>query len=197
MAGAGVAAVAIAGTTVLGSTFAATLPTPSATPATVIAAQQYQHERQADTISRDTERLTPAPTPTGMVTSTPTPTPPPVPVGLDEQQSTQHPPAATTTAPSAGETGTGGGLPSLLLTIRANESGGDYTAFNPTGCEGAGCGGAYQLHAGYASEWAAEAGYPGMPSNAALWPPEIQDAVALYKFNQTGGGLWCDWVDYC
>jgi hypothetical protein len=90
-----------------------------------------------------------------------------------------------------------GGLPGLLLTIRAHESGGNYSAYNAAGCEGYGCGGAYQLHAQYASGWAAEAGYSGMSSNAADWPVEVQDAVALYKFNQTNGGLWCDWVDYC
>ena len=38
---------------------------------------------------------------------------------------------------------------------RAHESGGHYTARNATGCEGYGCGGAYQLHARYAAEWAA------------------------------------------
>ena len=87
------------------------------------------------------------------------------------------------------------GLPALLITIRANESGGDYHAYNPTGCLG-GCYGAYQLTGEYMDDWAREAGYPGY-AYPGFWPPVIQDAVALYKFNQTGGALWCDWTDYC
>ena len=102
-----------------------------------------------------------------------------------------------TPTPSPTQKSSSGGLPGLLITIRAHESGGNYSAYNGGGCEGYGCGGAYQLHARYASAWAAEAGFSGMPSNAAQWPPATQDAVALYKFNQTNGGLWCDWVDYC
>lgn len=90
-----------------------------------------------------------------------------------------------------------GDLPPLLLLIRDHESGGDYQAFNPTGCEGYGCGGAFQLHARYAATWAAEAGFDGLSSQAQTWPPAIQDAVALFKFNATGGRLWCDWTEYC
>lgn len=92
-----------------------------------------------------------------------------------------------------------GNLPPLLVSIRANESGGNYAAYNPTGCEGYGCGGAYQLHALYASTWAERAGYPGLGGNAAVWPPSTQDAVALDLFYSTNpdGAHWCDWVDYC
>lgn len=101
-------------------------------------------------------------------------------------------------------------LPDLLLLIRSCESGHhnadgscnlnnwSYTAFNSTGCEGYGCYGAYQLHGSYMDDWAREAGYgqyAGTP--ATQWPPSVQDAVALFKFNQTGGSLWCDWADYC
>ena len=90
-------------------------------------------------------------------------------------------------------------MPALLATIRHHESRGDYTAVNPSGCEGYGCGGAYQLHMRYASTWAARAGYPGLSSNAATWPPATQDAVALYLFNSTTppGYHWCRWTDYC
>ncbi len=90
-------------------------------------------------------------------------------------------------------------LPPLLLTIRANESGGDYLAVNSMGCDGQLCGGAYQLHSSYASQWAADAGYPSMSSNAATWPPATQDAVALYLFNSTNpsGWHWCQFTSYC
>ena len=96
-------------------------------------------------------------------------------------------------------------MPELLLTIRSEESGHgepgkyDYRASNPSGCEGYGCGGAYQLHAAYASTWAARAGYKHMPADAATWPPATQDAVALHLFlsTQPAGSHWCDWADYC
>lgn len=93
---------------------------------------------------------------------------------------------------------TGGGsnnLPALLLLIRSHESGGDYHAYNATGCLG-GCYGAYQMTAEYMDDWAREAGYPDY-AYVGFWPASVQDAVALYKFNQTGGALWCDWTDYC
>lgn len=103
-------------------------------------------------------------------------------------------------------------LPSLLQRIRSceswhwrNNSCGynlskyNYRASNPSGCEGYGCGGAYQLHARYATVWAEQAGYSGMPSNAALWPPHIQDAVAIKLFHSTtpAGYHWCHWASYC
>jgi hypothetical protein len=92
-----------------------------------------------------------------------------------------------------------GDLPPLLALIRSNESGGDYTAYNPTGCEGYGCGGAYQMHARYASTWADRAGYPGLGGAAQTWAPATQDAVALYLFYSTNpdGAHWCNWATYC
>lgn len=72
----------------------------------------------------------------------------------------------------------------------------NYNAYNATGCEGQGCYGAYQMHASYMADWAREAGYPEY-AYVGFWPPAVQDAVALYKWNATGGGLWCDWADYC
>jgi hypothetical protein len=94
---------------------------------------------------------------------------------------------------------TADGLPPLLQTIRSHESGGNYSAYNAGGCEGYGCGGAYQLHAAYASEWAARAGYPGLSGQAQTWAPATQDAVALHLFYSTNpdGAHWCNWTDYC
>jgi hypothetical protein len=98
-----------------------------------------------------------------------------------------------------GRTAPVGDLPALLALIRDHESGGNYSAYNASGCEGYGCGGAYQLHAAYAPTWAARAGYPGMGSNAATWPAAIQDAVALNLFHSTNpdGAHWCNWTEYC
>lgn len=128
--------------------------------------------------SRDRERESPA-------RSAPSPTPTPAP----ERSSGQGKPAARS----------GVGLPPLLELIRSHESGGNYSAYNAGGCEGYGCGGAYQLHARYAPAWAASAGYPGMGPNAAAWPPATQDAVALWLFQSTSpdGTHWCRWTDYC
>jgi hypothetical protein len=89
--------------------------------------------------------------------------------------------------------------PALLETIKMHESRGDYTAVNPTGCDGAPCGGAYQLHSWYASSWAADAGYPHMSADAATWPPATQDAVALHLYYSTAtpGWHWCEFTSYC
>jgi len=116
---------------------------------------------------------------------------------LERQQAIDRASRESDRQPTITQSQSSGSLPPLLLTIRSNESGGNYSAYNASGCEGYGCGGAYQLHANYASGWASEAGYPNMSSQAQNWPPDIQDAVALYKFNATNGGLWCDWADYC
>lgn len=72
----------------------------------------------------------------------------------------------------------------------------NYNAINSTGCEGQGCYGAYQMHASYMSAWAVEAGYSKY-AYVGIWPPEVQDAVALYKWNASNGRLWCDWASYC
>jgi hypothetical protein len=106
---------------------------------------------------------------------------------------------AATRESSGGNSQSGGSLPELLLFIRSHESGGNYSAYNGSGCEGYGCGGAYQLHARYASSWASSAGYPGLSSNAANWSPSTQDAVAKWLFYSTNpdGAHWCNWTDYC
>jgi hypothetical protein len=93
-----------------------------------------------------------------------------------------------------------GTLPDLLLSIRAHESGGNYSAYNAGGCEGYGCGGAFQLHLGYADDWAVRYGVGEWadtpPQN---WPPSVQDTVALGLFYSTNpdGDVWCRWVEYC
>jgi hypothetical protein len=108
---------------------------------------------------------------------------------------------STSVVASGGDTRntTTNGLPPLLQTIRSHESGGNYSAYNASGCEGYGCGGAYQLHAAYASEWAARAGYPGLSGQAQTWPAATQDAVALHLFYSTNpdGAHWCNWTTYC
>jgi hypothetical protein len=113
---------------------------------------------------------------------------------LDERVTAAESVARSTRTPVSTES-----LPPLLLLIRSNESGGNYSAYNPTGCEGYGCGGAYQMHGLYAPTWAEQAGYPGLGSNAATWAPSTQDAVALYLFYSTNpdGAHWCNWTDYC
>lgn len=112
--------------------------------------------------------------------------------------------AERVTASSAPSRSTRSAMPALLSVILQHETlDHDYTAFNPTGCSDENgtfsCGGAYQLSAQYASVWAERAGYSGMSSNAATWPPSTQDAVALELFYSTvpDGAHWCVWTDYC
>lgn len=83
-----------------------------------------------------------------------------------------------------------GQLAAFLAAIRAHESGGSYSAANPSG----GASGAYQFIQPTWDSWAAQAGYPqyvGQPASAA--PPQVQDAVAAAMANsyyQTYGGNW-------
>jgi hypothetical protein len=112
-----------------------------------------------------------------------------------DAQSTETSTQQTQTTPSSS-----GGLPALLLTIRANESGGNYAAYNGTGCEGYGCGGAYQLHLAYADDWAVRYGVGEWASTPPQqWPAEVQDTVALGLFYSTNpdGQVWCAWASYC
>jgi len=111
--------------------------------------------------------------------------------------------ASPSNPPSGSGTGSGtpsGGLPALLQLIRSNESGGNYSAYNGSGCEGYGCFGAYQLHGAYMDDWARSYGaasYASTPANQ--WPAEVQDRVALGLFYSTNpdGAHWCNWTDYC
>lgn len=111
------------------------------------------------------------------------------------QQQQQQQPTSPVVPPST--SGGSGGLPSLLVSIKANESGGNYNAYNAAGCLG-GCYGAYQMAGAYMGAWAVNAGYPGY-NYAGFWPPEVQDAVALWMYNQPNGAYvyWCQWTTYC
>jgi hypothetical protein len=102
--------------------------------------------------------------------------------------------------PEGAGTPRNGALPGLLLTIRSYESGGNYSAYNGSGCEGYGCFGAYQLHGAYMDDWARRygaGGWASVPANR--WPPAVQDKVALGLFYSTNpdGAHWCAWVSYC
>lgn len=154
-------------------------------PANFVPRQFVPHEREADiqaAVSRSQEReKKPKPKPTPAPTATPTPTATPKPSPKPDKPT--------------------GGVPALLQVIIDHESGGNYRAYNPTGCSDQNgtwsCGGKYQLSSQYAAGWAANNGYPGQSSNAAEWAPEVQDAVALALFHKTNGGLWCNYTSYC
>jgi hypothetical protein len=109
-------------------------------------------------------------------------------------------PAPTSTGGSGTPSSGGGNLPALLQLIRSNESGGNYAAYNGSGCEGYGCYGAYQMHGAYMDDWARRYGageWASTPANQ--WPPAVQDQVALGLFYSTNpdGAHWCDWTYYC
>ena len=65
------------------------------------------------------------------------------------------------------------------LTVQ-NESGGDYQAFNPTGCDGRGCYGKWQ----FSGEWAGEL---GLPLDLSAATPQQQDAAARLLWNHGAG----------
>lgn len=73
----------------------------------------------------------------------------------------------------------GGDLPPCV--VKQRESGGDYGAYNPTGCNGLGCFGAWQL----SGEWA---GKLGLPMDLSTATPEQQDNAARLLWN---GGAGC------
>lgn len=70
---------------------------------------------------------------------------------------------------SAHLTPCGGDLPPCE--VKQRESGGNYSAVNPTGCGGRGCFGAWQ----FSGEWA---GRLGLPLDLSTATPEQQDAAA-------------------
>ena len=73
----------------------------------------------------------------------------------------------------------------FLACVRRHESGGDYTAKNPSSTAS----GAYQF---LDSTWrtvSAQAGHGGYPS-ARSAPPWVQDAVALHTLNTVGKSPW-------
>lgn len=108
--------------------------------------------------------------------------------------------AATRESGGAASQSGSSNLPELLLFIRSHESGGNYGAYNGSGCEGYGCYGAYQLHGRYMGSWASSAGYGNYSgSPATQWPASVQDGVARWLFYSTNpdGAHWCNWTDYC
>ena len=73
-------------------------------------------------------------------------------------------------------------LPSVLAAIKQCESGGNYTAVNPT----SGASGAYQFLTSTWQSLSASAGY----ATAAAAPPAVQDAAALELYNEDGTTPW-------
>ncbi len=84
-------------------------------------------------------------------------------------------PAVTYRAPVSGG---GEGVPAVLIAIRNCESGGNYTAENPSSASGA-----YQF---LDSTWAGYGGY----SRAKYAPPAVQDAAAIAEYNRNGTTPW-------
>jgi resuscitation-promoting factor RpfA len=72
--------------------------------------------------------------------------------------------------------------PSVLQAIKQCESGGNYTAVNPT----SGASGAYQFLTSTWQSLSAAAGY----ATAAAAPPAVQDAAALELYNEDGTSPW-------
>ena len=106
-------------------------------------------------------------------------------VQSNQQASTQAP--AATQAPKTSTTSTSGsGVNSHLQLIKQRESGGDYTAVNPS----SGAAGAYQF---LPSTWNAVAqqvdpSYVGV--NPAQAPAAVQDKFAQHLYNTGGAGHW-------
>jgi hypothetical protein len=73
-------------------------------------------------------------------------------------------------------------LPAVLSAIKQCESGGNYTAVNPT----SGASGAYQFLTSTWQSLSASAGY----ATAAAAPPAVQDAAALALYNEDGTTPW-------
>lgn len=106
-------------------------------------------------------------------------------VQYNQQASTQAP--AATQAPKTTQTSTSGsGVNSHLQLIKQRESGGDYSAVNPS----SGAAGAYQF---LPSTWNAVAqqvdpSYVGV--NPAQAPAAVQDKFAQHLYNTGGAGHW-------
>lgn len=77
----------------------------------------------------------------------------------------------------------GGDLPPC--SVKQAESHGDYSAFNPTGCSGFGCYGAWQL----SGAWA---GRLGLPLDLSQATPEQQDNAARLLW--AGGAGCANWA---
>lgn len=77
----------------------------------------------------------------------------------------------------------GGDLPPC--DVKKRESGGNYNAYNPTGCDGRGCFGAWQ----FSEEWA---GKLGLPKDLRTATPQQQDDAARTLWN--GGAGCANWA---
>jgi resuscitation-promoting factor RpfA len=73
-------------------------------------------------------------------------------------------------------------VPAVLSAIKQCESGGNYTAVNPS----SGASGAYQFLTSTWQSLSASAGY----ATAAAAPPAVQDAAALELYNEDGTAPW-------
>lgn len=98
---------------------------------------------------------------------------------IPEPSSTVARPTVATVVPTATSSNCGGDLPPCYVMQR--ESGGDYSAVNPTGCGGNGCYGRWQ----FSGAWA---GKLGLPSDLSTATPEQQDEAARQLWN---GGAGC------
>lgn len=72
-----------------------------------------------------------------------------------------------------------GNLGRLMSAIRGQESGGNYTAHNPSGASGA-----YQILASNIPSWSREALGHSVSYSQFMGSPQIQDAIARYKLGQ-------------
>jgi hypothetical protein len=88
------------------------------------------------------------------------------------------PPTIARWVPPASLEPCGGDLPTCAIVAR--ESGGSYTAVNPTGCDGHGCFGKYQ----FSGAWACKL---GLPCDIAHATPAQQDAAARLLWNHGAG----------
>ena len=141
------------------------------------------------------ERTVATPTTTSLTTTTSSttttlaPEPEPMPVAPPEIE-IPAPPVVVPSAPAAPVPNVigdacGGDLPPC--SVKARESGGDYNAYNPTGCGGRGCYGAWQ----FSGEWA---GKLGLPLDLSTATPEQQDAAARALW---ANGAGCSNWDAC
>lgn len=81
----------------------------------------------------------------------------------------------------------GGDLPPCSVVLHESATAGLYSAYNPSGCGGAGCYGKWQ----FSGEWA---GKLGLPFDLSTATPEQQDNAARILW---AGGAGCSNWDAC